>query len=272
MKTLKNILIPTDLTLSSLNVIQYALHQFQGYAFNITLLHVLPLPDAISDLLLISRTEEELPSEFNIAIERLINLFPVRIANIKVEHQYGLSASILSQIMEHKEIDLVLYTKPSFKSGFNQQNHVWKVLDESEHPVVYIPETLSAKSPEKISFVLDENIDNIQLLDNMLQQLHINSQTEIKLITALKIDKAAGVISKFKHCSKGGKLFGKYRFSLHFLQGESYEESIIDFTQQYKVDMVFLLKKKNFLKKYSINKHILNQTLDQSRVPLFTLG
>ncbi|MFC5282197.1 hypothetical protein [Pedobacter alpinus] len=273
MKAIKNILVPTNLTLSSLNVIQYALHQFQGYAFNITLLNVLPLPDSISDLLLLSRKEDvEVPNDFNAAINRLINLFPIRIENINVEHQYGLSVSILNQIIEHKKIDLILFSKPSFTFNSNQKGEVWKILDESEHPVVYIPEIITNKTPRKISFVLDENASNVELLEEMLQQLHIDLQTEVKLVSAAPIDKAVNIISKFKNCTKGGKLYGKYKFSLHFLQGESYEESIVDFTQQYDVDMVFLLKKKNFLKKYSINKHILHQTLEKSKVPLFTIG
>ena len=56
------------------------------------------------------------------------------------------------------------------------------------------------------------------------------------------------------------------------LQGENYEESVMQFTEDFEVDMIFLLKKKTFLNRYFINQHILNQTLKQARIPLFTLA
>lgn len=272
MRTIKNILVPTNLTLASLNVIQYGLHQFQGYALNFTLLNVVPLPSAISDLLLIGRNSEEVPADFTASINRLINLFPLRIENIQVEHQYGLSSSILSQIIEEKKIDLILFNKSAFENANEESESIRRIVDESEHPIVYIPELLNSKPQERISFVLDENLETVGMLEGMLQQIHVKPQTEIKLITAANIDKAIAIISKFKQHVKGSKLFGKYKYSLHFLQGDSYEDAIVDFTKQNQIDMVFLLKKKNFLRKYSINKHILNQTLEQSNVPLFTLG
>jgi hypothetical protein len=276
MKTIKNILVPTNLTVGSLSVVQYALHQFKGYAFNITLLHVLPLPDAISDLLMLSRKSDEnehIPAEFHEAVQRLTLLFPLRISSIQIEHQYGLSASILSQIITSKEIDLILHCKTVFKSAANSdEQKLLKLLDESAYPVLYVPEVPLTDTPKNISFILEENVNCVAILKNMLDQLLVQAQTEIRLVAAMPIAKVATLISQFKNEVEKGKLFGIYKFSLHMLQGESYEESVMQFTEDFDVDMIFLLKKKTFLNRYFINQHILNQTLKQARIPIFTLA
>lgn len=276
MKAIKNILVPTNLSIGSLSVLQYALNQFKGYAFNITLLHVLPLPDAITDLLMLSRKSDEnehIPADFHEAIQRLTLLFPLRISSIKIEHQYGLSTSILSQIIEDKKIDLILHCKTAFKSPtHNNEQKLLKLLDESAYPVMYVPEIPLANVPKTISFILEEDINCVAVLKNMLNQLLVQAETEIRLIAAMPIAKVAILIAQFKNEVDKCKLFGVYKFSIHMLQGENYEESIMQFTADFEVDMIFLLKKKTFLNRYFINQHILNQTLKQARIPIFTLA
>jgi hypothetical protein len=276
MKAIKNILIPTNLTVGSLSVVQYALNQFKGYAFNITLLHVLPVPDSISELLMLSRKSDEnehIPADFHEAIQRLTLLFPLRISSINIEHQYGLSTSILSQIIEAKEIDLILHCKTAFKSPtHHDEQKLLKLLDESAYPVVYVPEVPMAHVPKTISFILEEDVNCVAVLKNMLDQLLVQAQTEIRLVAAMPIAKVATLIAQFKNQVDKGKLFGIHKFSLHMLQGENYEESIMQFTADFEVDMIFLLKKKTFLNRYFINQHILNQTLEQARIPIFTLA
>ncbi|MRX48810.1 adenine nucleotide alpha hydrolase family protein [Pedobacter puniceum] len=276
MKAIKNILVPTNLSIGSLSVLQYALNQFKGYAFNITLLHVLPLPDAITDLLMLSRKSDEnehIPADFHEAIQRLTLLFPLRISSIKIEHQYGLSTSILSQIIEDKKIDLILHCKTAFKSPtHNNEQKLLKLLDESAYPVMYVPEIPLANVPKTISFILEEDINCVAVLKNMLNQLLVQAETEIRLIAAMPIAKVAILIAQFKNEVDKCKLFGVYKFSIHMLQGENYEESIMQFTTDFEVDMIFLLKKKTFLNRYFINQHILNQTLKQARIPIFTLA
>ena len=129
-----------------------------------------------------------------------------------------------------------------------------------------------AHVPRIISFILEEDINCVAVLKNMLDQLLVQAQTEIRLVAAMPIAKVATLIAQFKNQVDKGKLFGIYKFSLHMLQGESYEESIMQFTTDFEVDMIFLLKKKTFLNRYFINQHILNQTLEQARIPIFTLA
>jgi hypothetical protein len=91
MKTV-NIIIPSDFTLSSLNIIPALVERYPDQKFNISLVHFLQLSDSISDLLLLSRRSKEyqlISQEFYNECTILKAQYPEQIMSLNPDFFYG---------------------------------------------------------------------------------------------------------------------------------------------------------------------------------------
>ncbi|HEX8022384.1 hypothetical protein [Mucilaginibacter sp.] len=109
MKTL-NIIIPSDFTLSSLNIIPVLAERYPKEKLNISLVHFLQLSDSISDLLLLSRRSREyqlISDEFYAGCTMLKSDYANQITNITPDFFYGNTVAVFKNYLEAKEIDLI---------------------------------------------------------------------------------------------------------------------------------------------------------------------
>jgi hypothetical protein len=109
MKTL-NIIIPSDFTLSSLNIIPVLIERYPKQKLNISLVHFLQLSDSISDLLLLSRRSREyqlISDEFYAGCTMLKNDYADQIENIIPDFFYGNTIAVFKNYLEEKETDLI---------------------------------------------------------------------------------------------------------------------------------------------------------------------
>lgn len=109
MKTL-NIIIPSDFTLSSLNIIPVLAERYPKQKLNISLVHFLQLSDSISDLLLLSRRSREyqlISDEFYAGCTILKNDYADQIENIIPDFFYGNTVAVFKNYLEEKETELI---------------------------------------------------------------------------------------------------------------------------------------------------------------------
>jgi len=109
MKTL-NIIIPSDFTLSSLNIIPVLAERYPDQKLNISLVHFLQLSDSISDLLLLSRRSREyqlISDEFYAGCTMLKNDYAGQIETITPDFFYGNTVAVFKNYLEEKEIGLI---------------------------------------------------------------------------------------------------------------------------------------------------------------------
>jgi len=109
MKTL-NIIIPSDFTLSSLNIIPVLAERYPKQKLNVSLVHFLQLSDSISDLLLLSRRSREyelISDEFYTGCTMLKNDYADQIENIIPDFFYGNTVAVFKNYLEEKETELI---------------------------------------------------------------------------------------------------------------------------------------------------------------------
>ncbi|HSK12174.1 MAG TPA: universal stress protein [Phnomibacter sp.] len=108
----KHIMIPTDLSVRSLNLVRYAVNHFEGQPIKITLLHFMELPGSITDLLMIPRDGAHLrliTPEFREGISLLRNSYGSQIEGIGIDFLQGATRRMLKNYLENRKIDAILF-------------------------------------------------------------------------------------------------------------------------------------------------------------------
>lgn len=110
---MKNILIPTDFNIESLNCIKDLCRQDEDSRFQLTFIHLFKISDSITDLLMLSRRNKEyeyVSDDFYKACEALKANFP-QIAAVRVDFFYGSTLGMFRNYLEGNGIDAVLELK-----------------------------------------------------------------------------------------------------------------------------------------------------------------
>jgi hypothetical protein len=107
----KNVLIPTDFTVHSLDLIVAAARQFEGEQLNITLLHALSMPDSIMDLMFLSRNNDRyklITKEFENACTIVKNRYASVIQRITVRFMHGSTRAVFRNFVEASQADVLI--------------------------------------------------------------------------------------------------------------------------------------------------------------------
>jgi hypothetical protein len=107
---MKNVLIPTDFTVHSLDLIVAAAQQFEGEQLNITLLHALAMPD-IMDLMLLSRNNDRyklITKEFENACTIIKNRYASVIQRINVRFMHGSTKAVFRNFVEASQAHVLI--------------------------------------------------------------------------------------------------------------------------------------------------------------------
>ncbi len=108
---MKNILLPTDLSVQSLWPIKKIADSYKGLpALTIHVIHMVEMPTSISDLLLLGRTKRSrpLPTSFKDALQILQSRYKHQVVKIKFDFVYGNSSQVLCNYMEAARIEKAL--------------------------------------------------------------------------------------------------------------------------------------------------------------------
>ena len=107
----KTILIPTDFTVNSLNVLKTILIQNEAkQTFNVILLHGMSLSDSIRDLLFFSKSKQidSLTNpEFEEAYEVIRNKFDSQISSLRIDLFTGYNLSAFNNYLEGNKVEQI---------------------------------------------------------------------------------------------------------------------------------------------------------------------
>ena len=106
---MKNILVPTDFSVQSLQLVHEIVRKHPQQQVSIHLVHMIHIPGDATDLLFTKKHHlyAQVPYKFSQAIEMLKNKYASRIAWMGLEFYYGSTASVLSDIIESRKIQEV---------------------------------------------------------------------------------------------------------------------------------------------------------------------
>ncbi|GAA0534146.1 hypothetical protein [Chitinophaga japonensis] len=109
---MKNILIPTDFSIRSLELVKAAVHANINERMNILLFHCFKMSDNIQELMMLSRRMkdyEHISDEFRAVCAQLQDRYPARINSIKVECFYGSTLAVFKNYLYGNDISLIVY-------------------------------------------------------------------------------------------------------------------------------------------------------------------
>ncbi len=159
--SMKNVLIPTDFTIKSLNQVKHAVALLPENYLNITLFHVLQTSDSIGDLLLFSKRRlryyDQISDDFNEACEILKNKYRTQISRLHTTFLFGSSAAVFSNFLEGNHIDLVfLPVDYTFRQFTRESIDPVKMIRRSSCKIVEVELGRKAKKEEMAPAVLSD--------------------------------------------------------------------------------------------------------------------
>jgi hypothetical protein len=106
---MKNVILPTDLTVQSLRPVHDIVNDAEGQEITIHVVHFINMPTSISDLLFINQCKpyHAIPTKFHEAFQLLRNKYQGIVKNISFEFIFCNTSRYLHNFMEAKSIDAV---------------------------------------------------------------------------------------------------------------------------------------------------------------------
>ncbi|MDI9256042.1 MULTISPECIES: hypothetical protein [Flavobacterium] len=149
----KTILIPTDFTVKSLNVLKTILVNSQNTdTFNILLVHGISLNDSIRDLLFYSKSEqiESLTNpEFQEACEVIKNKFGQQIASLRIDLFSGYNLAAFENYLEGNKVDAIFTCERKSLLINKNSFDLSQFIDKCSVKVTRINSGLNTSIPEK---------------------------------------------------------------------------------------------------------------------------
>jgi len=138
---MQNILLPTDLTVTSLYPIHEICKNAGGERSNIYIIHTLDIPTGIMDLLFLQERKpyKMLPPSFLEAIEMLRKKYASTIHLLSFEFLYGNSRGYLRHYMQGRDIQSVYLLKDhAYENKLPQSVSCMRTLRKCKVPIVYV--------------------------------------------------------------------------------------------------------------------------------------
>lgn len=271
---MQHILIPTDLTLYSLKLIQYAVHLLKGEPCRITLVHPLPVPDSITELLLLARAKEadqEPSTIFISALERLKKVYALEIHSLELEYSYCDSSSQLHQLMTSRQITLVLSLVPvTWESATISRFNTW--VQQVPCPVLYIPDFTSVRLFRKIAFVLEADEKTGSLPDSKLLQLLCRHEYHLTFLLLFTLSEDTGPLKSALDRLYASPALAGITYSVHLLHERDRSRGVVSFLHEHEVDLVVTGKRRKGLVSWRLqNKAGFSIKTLQGQVPHLAL-
>jgi len=136
-----NVLLPTDLSISSLYPIHEICRQAGNEPCNIHVIHTLSMPTGIMDLLFLQekRPYKMLPASFLEAMDLLRTKYSAVIGKLSFEFLWGHSRGFLRNYMEARSIETIYMLKErEYKPALPESVDCRTTLHQCQLPVVYV--------------------------------------------------------------------------------------------------------------------------------------
>jgi len=108
---MRNVLIPTDFSAASFDLVEKAIHTMGEQVLNITLFHAFQMPFFVSDLI---RNQHKpyhdlLTDAFRNSCKQIKQQHPRQVNSIVFRHLYGNTPAVFRHFVDANDIDLIVY-------------------------------------------------------------------------------------------------------------------------------------------------------------------
>jgi len=181
---MKNILVPTTLQPDTINAVKTAIKQSKGKNCHVILLQVCNVPDTDSSAFFLRSVKNELTVSQKNILEACRNLVAVsQNCTFKIQHQYGISAPLMRNLLEHLHVGLIILT-PSYKQAEKKIHHQFlQIVSNCKFPILHLNASFEGQELNKAMY-LEQNKSKLQAED--LQQL-MQGQFDFRIVSQAKI-------------------------------------------------------------------------------------
>ncbi|GAB2466511.1 hypothetical protein GCM10011375_32770 [Hymenobacter qilianensis] len=246
---MKKIVIPTELTLYSLNLVKHALTLLKGETCEIILLHHTPLPDSITELLLLPREADkarEPDAEFKKALERLKKSYALEIHSIRVVHLCCDTSLTIKNFVIDNQIDLIM-SPVSLTNPSEAMRHFSSLVQDIPFPVLYIPEFFETTQFRKIAFVLDAEVRTNTLPDKALVDLLCRKDYHVTFLLVFAPGTSTVKLKQALDELYAAPVLQGVEFAVHLQQQRDLTTGVVSFIEEFEVDLVVTCKKRSML-------------------------
>jgi hypothetical protein len=177
---MKNILIPTTLQADTINAVKTAIKQSKGKNCSIILLQISDVPDTDSSAFFLRSVKNQLSVSQKSILDSCRNLTAVaQNCTFKLQHQYGISAPLMRNLLEHLHVGLIILT-PSYKKAERKiHNQFLQILTNCKFPILHLNSNFEEHDFNKAMY-LEQTKSKLQAED--LQQL-VQDQFDFKIVS-----------------------------------------------------------------------------------------
>lgn len=181
---MKNLLIPTSLQHDTINAVKTAIKQSKGKNCTVILLQVCEIPDTDSSAFFLRSIKNELTVSQKNVLETCRKLVEhSQNCTFKLQHQYGISAPVMRNLLEYLHAELIILT-PSYKNSEKKiHNQFLQILSNCKYPILHLNSNFEAKDLNKAMY-LEQTKSRLQAED--LQQL-MQGQFDFRIVSQAKI-------------------------------------------------------------------------------------
>lgn len=164
---MKNILLPTDLTVQSLRAVHDIVKNAQGELVTIHVVHFITLPTSITDLIFIKQGKpfDAVPDNFSEAFQLLRNKYQHAIHKIVFDFIYCSSNRYFNNILEGHNIDAVYIIEDyNYRRTLPQSENIMPYLEKCKVPLFKLEQPAEdISSYQNLSALLNgsEQIKNV---------------------------------------------------------------------------------------------------------------
>jgi len=108
---MRNILVPTDFSPASFDLVEKAIHTMGEQVVNIAMFHAFQIPFFVSDLIRNQRQpyHDLLTDSFRNNCKQIKQQFPKQVNSIVFRHLYGNTPAVFRHFADANDIDLIVY-------------------------------------------------------------------------------------------------------------------------------------------------------------------
>ena len=148
----KTVLIPTDFTIQSLNILKTFLNQNPNNQYDIVLVHGLNIGDSIRDLLFFSKNKQiqELSNDaFIEAFEVIKNKFDSQINSLKIDFFTGSNQAAFNNFIEGNQINQIIDSNYKLTFSTRKSFDFTRYFNKAKVEITTIETTNHVNIPEK---------------------------------------------------------------------------------------------------------------------------
>ena len=136
---MKTILIPTDFTSASLQLIEESILFLQPVPVNILLFHAFEMPTSMQDITGFDNKPhlQVMNEPFRKGCKRIKAKYPLNVYNILFRHMYGNTVSVFKHYLRFNKVDGIVYPESCILQAVHHRSvHPGKMIKKSRYPII----------------------------------------------------------------------------------------------------------------------------------------